>query len=84
MGQICTDAHEGANSQSHDFLSITGVMTVPTPVAAEDYINAGQLFIKEHLEVESEGSAGLQGFANFATVRDLDAAKQICSSTFPA
>ena len=84
MDQICTDAFESVNSQLRGLLSITGMVTAPTPVAPEDYISAGQPFVKERLEVESEGSTSLQGFANFATVRDLDAVKQICSSTSPA
>jgi hypothetical protein len=85
MDQICTGALGSANSQLGGLSSITGMVTAPTPVAPEDYISAGQPFVKEHLEVKSEeGRAGLQAFANFATVQGLDAAKQICSSTSPA
>ena len=69
MDQIYPNVLKSASSQLRGLLSTTGMMTAPTLVAPEDYIDTGQPFVGERVEVESEGNAGLQGFANFATAR---------------
>ena len=50
---------------------LNSVAFYPSPVdyiyarRSKKYISAGQPFVGKLLEVESEGNAGLQGFANF-------------------